>query len=287
VLALLRERSVPAQLISNGGLVTDRVADRLASHGVRAVQITLNGPNPELHAEHTGDVRHFEAALGGVRTLAERGIHLVGCTVLTHLNAFSIGATVALWQSLGVRDLSLSRFSPAGRALEHAPRLLPTRDDVVEAFAQARPYAAEQGMRISCTMPIPPCILEPAEVAPIGFGSCAIGTPLQELALGPDGALRNCTLHREPIGGVADVLDPAVDLAALPQADEVTGYRKRYPEFCQGCLHAQSCGGGCGAAADWMLGSGPRRMPDPFLWQHIDDELGRRLGRAPAPAELP
>ena len=137
-------------------------------------------------------------------------------------------------------------------------------------------------MRITCTMPIPPCMLEPAEVAPIGFGSCAIGTPLQELALGPDGALRNCTLHRRPIGGVADVLDPRVDLAALLRADEITGYARRYPEFCEGCLHALSCGGGCGAAAEWMLGAGLRRKPDPFLWQHIDDDLGRRLGRQSA-----
>ena len=287
VLALARDRGVPAQLISNGGLVTPRIAERLHALDVRAVQVTLNGPNAELHGEHTGDPRHFELALGGVRTLAAHGIPVVGCIVVTHLNAASIGATVELWRSLGVHQLALSRFSPAGRALAHAARLLPTRDDVIEAFGQARPYAAGLDMRISSTMPIPPCMMETADVAPIGFGTCAIGTPLQELALGPDGSLRNCTLHRQAIGGVADVLDPAVDLAALLQADEVTGYARRHPEFCAGCLHALGCGGGCGAAADSMLGGGPRRMPDPFLWQHIDDALARRLGRAPATEEPP
>src|SRR5262245_21929051 len=38
----LAAHRVPAQIISNGGLVTDRVAERLAPYGVRYVQVTLN-----------------------------------------------------------------------------------------------------------------------------------------------------------------------------------------------------------------------------------------------------
>jgi hypothetical protein len=74
------------------------------------------------------------------------------------------------------------------------------------------------------------------------------------------------------------VLDPEVDLRALLRAPEVSEYRREIPEFCQGCLHASSCAGGCGAAAEWVIGHA-RRFPDPFVWQHIDDELGARLER--------
>ena len=279
VLALCQQVGLPAQMISNGGLVDDAVADRLASLSVRSLQLTLNGPSAALHGAHTGDERHFERAISGARALRRRGIAVVGSIVVTKRNAAHIAATLELWLSLGVLDVALSRFSPAGRAAKHATALLPTRTDMMHAFEQAQPFALRRGMRLTCTMPIPPCMFEVADYAPIRFGTCSIGTSLQEFALGPDGRLRNCTLHQRPIGEGRDVLGPDVDLVALLEAQDVSRYREQYPEFCQGCAHAQACGGGCGAAADWVLGRGSRRKPDPFLWQHMDDELWAELQR--------
>ena len=34
--------------------------------------------------------------------------------------------------------------------------------------------------------------------------------------------------------------------------------------------------GGCGAAAEWVLGHA-RRFPDPVVFQHVDDEFSARL----------
>ena len=96
--------------------------------------------------------------------------------------------------------------------------------------------------------------------------------------IGPDGKLKNCTLHRTAIGGVPDVLDPSVDIAALLQAPEITEYKKTLPAFCVGCVHASTCGGGCGAAAEWVLGDA-RRFPDPLVWQHVDDDFASKLAR--------
>ena len=74
--------------------------------------------------------------------------------------------------------------------------------------------------------------------------------------------------------------DDEVELPALLEAPEITGYRAKLPEFCEGCLHAPTCGGGCGAAAQWMLGlRDDKRLPDPVLWQHVDDDFERRLER--------
>jgi len=277
LLDLLRAREVPVQIISNGGLVTPALAERLAGYQVRYVQLTLNGPTAAIHGEHSGSPEHFAQTLRGVEALGRWGVPVVGCTVLTSKNAATVGAILERWRSVGVSQAALSRFSPAGGAAAHAARLLPTRGDVMEAFEQAASYAREQGLRISSTMPIPHCMMEVERYAPIELGHCAIGTSMQELALGPDGRLRNCTLHSTPIGG-ADVLAEGLDLAALLADDEITGYRRRYPEFCLGCLYAESCGGGCGAASEWIFGRAkPRRKPDPFLWQHLDDDFAARL----------
>ena len=277
ILDLLKERGISAQIISNGALVTDAMAERLSAYGLRYVQCTLNGATKELHDVHVGK-GWFDKTLVGVRHLLRHGVPVVGCIVMTKKNAPATGDILELWHSLGVRQIALSRFSPAGYAAKHAAQLLPTRGELLTAFRQAVGYARDRAMSISCTMPVPPCAVEVEELTPIQFGTCPIGTSMQEFALGADGRLRNCTLHKTAIGGVPDILDDDVDLPALLGAPEVTSYRKRVPDFCQGCLHADTCGGGCGAAAEWVLGDA-RKHPDPFVLQHVDDDVAARFER--------
>ena len=284
----LRERGVGVQLISNGGLITDRLAARLAGYPIRFVQVTLDGADAAMHEEHVGEGRnHFEKTLAGVRALMEHRVPVVGCIVVTRKNALQVGAILELWKSLGVKNIALSRFSPAGYAAQYAAALMASVADATAALEQALPFALA-GMRITCTMPMPPCAVETERFAPIGFGTCPIGTEMQEVALGPGGELRNCTLHRAACGGVKDVLDPSVDVAALLGAPERSAYRARHPEFCEGCKHVSTCGGGCGAAADWLLGDA-RATPDPFVWQHIDETFAAKLrdARERAKATIP
>jgi radical SAM protein with 4Fe4S-binding SPASM domain len=274
LLDLVAAHGVRIQIISNGGLVDDRVASRLAPYDVSYVQVTLDGPTKELHERHVGE-GHFGPTIEGMRALVRHGVPVVGCIVVTRRNAAHVAATLELFRSLGVRSIALSRFSPAGYATRHVADLLPSRDDLLVAFRQAIPFARD-GMRITCTMPVPPCAVEVEELEPLTFGTCAIGTSAQEFALGPDGRLRHCTLHGAPIAD-RDVLDADVDPAAVVAGREVAEYKKTLPAFCEGCVHAATCGGGCGAAAEWVLGS--RRLPDPFVWQHVDDDFDARLAR--------
>lgn len=277
---LVRSKGVKIQIISNGGLVDEALAQRLAPYGVSYVQVTLDGPTADLHDEHVGGKGHFDKTIIGIKALRAAKIPVVGCIVVTRKNAHHVAETLALFESLDVKDIALSRFSPAGYAARHVAELLPSRDNLLVAFRQAIPFAngsrAEKPkMRITCTMPVPPCAVEVEELAPLQFGTCAIGTSFQELALGPDGQLRNCTLHKTGLADGRDVLDDDVDPAAIVTGAEIASYKKTLPEFCEGCVHASTCGGGCGAAAEWVLGS--RKLPDPFVWQHVDDGFAGQL----------
>ena len=205
LLDLLRSANVGIQIISNGGLITERIAERLANYDVHYVQLTLNGPNAAVHEAHVGPGQHFEKTLRGIRMLHQHGVPIVGCVVVSQQNAPMLGEILRLWHSLNVTSIALSRFSPAGYAVEHAATLLATRAQLMNAFAQAAEVARDCDMQITCTMPVPPCVIETADYAPLEFGHCPIGTEMQEFALGPDGKLRNCTLHEEAIGKVADV----------------------------------------------------------------------------------
>ena len=271
LLDLVQSKNVGIQIISNGGLIDDAIAQRLAPYRVGYVQCTLDGPTAELHDDHVGGTGHFDKTLAGIAALKRAGVTVVGCTVVTKKNASRLAEIIALFRDLGVRHIALSRFSPAGYAARHAAELLPSRDDLLVAFRQAIGFTSgDDPMKFSCTMPVPPCAVEVEELAPLTFGTCAIGTKYQEFALGPDGSLRHCTLHGSSLG---DVLE--TDPAAIVTSRAVTEYRRTLPEFCVGCSHADTCGGGCGAAAEWVLGA--RKFPDPLVWQHVDDDFAARL----------
>jgi radical SAM protein with 4Fe4S-binding SPASM domain len=274
VLELCRAERVGVQIISNGGMVTEAIAKRLGEQRLRFVQVTLNGPDAALHERHVGE-GHFEKTLRGVRLLQQARVPVVGCVVVTRLNARRVGEIFELWRSLGVEHIAFSRFSPAGYAVAQVAELLPGREDLIEALEQAH-ACAEQGMRVSSTMPIPPCAVEIERFPRIAFGFCAVGSGEQELALSPSGQLRHCTLHRGALFGGRDVLDESLQLESLPRSDEISSYKREVPEMCRGCAHEHTCGGGCGAAAEWVLGHA-RRFPDPFIAQYLDDDFAARL----------
>lgn len=268
VLDVLRARGARTQLISNGTLITRATASRLASYSLGAVQITLNGSTAEAHREHVGR-NSFSYAIRGAENVISEGIPITGCIVVTRRNADQVSAILDLWQSLGVRRVALSRFSPAGMSLERMSSWLPRRQDLVTAFTQARAYA-RAGMEIHCTVPVPSCLFDLEDFAPIRFGQCAVGSPFQEFALGPDGALRLCTLHAGKLARGRDVLDPDWDLRDVPSLPEVQNYRARLPQFCQGCSAAASCLGGCSASERYEDEGMPRTL-DPLIRQYFDE----------------
>ena len=138
------------------------------------------------------------------------------------------------------------------------------------ALEQAEARGRDHGMRLQVTMPVPQCVIEHSDYPHVNFGGCPIGTEMQELALGPDGGLRNCTLHTEKIGDAK-----TTSFAELAAAPARMHYRDVTPEFCAPCPLRKSCLGGCGAAAASVLGD-PRGL-DPFVAQHVDDDFSARL----------
>jgi radical SAM protein with 4Fe4S-binding SPASM domain len=270
VLEVVKKHGLRAVVISNGGLVSADHARRLARYDPLFVQITLNGADAALHEDHVG-AGCFEPTLAGIRALVAHGVRVTGSIVVTRKNAAKVGDVLALFRSLGVTAVALSRFSPAGYAASQTAELLPSRGDLLEALRLAEPFARD-GMELQVTMPVPPCMIDEAEFPNIRFSSCPIGTAMQEFALGPRGELRQCTLHAEAIGDAREE-----SFADLVTSEVVARYRDTTPEFCAPCPLKHDCLGGCGAASVAVLG---RRDLDPLVAQHVDDDLAAALARA-------
>lgn len=278
VLDVCKAKGVGIQMISNGGLVTEAIAERLAPYRIRAIQVTLDGPNAEVHEAHVQG-EHFDATIAGIKALRRHGVRVVGCIVVTRKNAALVGEILELFHELDVEIVALSRFSPAGYAARHAAELLPSRSDIVVALGHGEAQAIRHGFDLQVTMPVPPCVIEHRDYPHVKFGACPIGTEMQEFSLGPKGELRSCTLHTEVLGDVRT--QSMAELVTLPS---LTAYRDTTPEFCAPCPHKRSCLGGCGAAAASLFGDA--RGLDPFVAQHVDDAFAARLREARAPARV-
>ncbi len=267
--ARIRAAGARLSLISNGGLIDRRRARELADLGVGDVQLTLSGGDRATHEDLSGPGT-FDGTLAAFQALRAAGITPLGSFICTARNPRHAGAVVSLLGSMGIRWVAFNRYAPCGAGTERMRELLPTRSQVLVALAGAEDAAAEHGVTVSVTMPIPPCVVDPRRYPHLRFGSCSAGSASAAPAVGPDGSLRLCALQRRAIGSLVDR-----SLAALPYRSEASRFRAALPAFCRGCRVATTCLGGCGAAAEWTRGD-PAEL-DPFVAQHVVPDFWTRV----------
>lgn len=268
-LELCAAHGVPADIISNGTLVTAELASRARSFpSLSVVQITLNGPTAEVHDAEVGVRGAWDRALQGIEHLQRRGVRVVGCMVVTRRSTPFVAETLERMRALGITFVALSRLMSAGQSA-HNLDLIPTRSDLVEVLRQASsPRFRRMYVRISG--PLPSCMVEHRSFPSIRFGWCPIGTTEQDFALGSDGHLRHCLLYGSSLGDARQH-----SFLKLMQGPVVTSYRRRAPEFCRGCVELPRCLGGCGAAALAVFGT--ETALDPLVLQHVDPAFAHRV----------
>jgi radical SAM protein with 4Fe4S-binding SPASM domain len=264
----LRARDLELFLITNGTLVDDEVARFLAPR-FGSVQLTLAGAEAAGHDAICG-AGSYARVVAGLDALAAAGVPTSGSFLCTAAGAARAAATVARFVERGVRRVAFNRFNPSGFGLESALRLMPTRSQVLQALEQVEEAAARDDLEISCTMPIPPCVVDEDFYPHVSFGHCAAGGEESEPSLAPDGQLRLCPLQARALGDLR-----GATFRAVWETPARAAFAQATPEFCRDCPHAATCRGGCGAAAEWAFGSAGEL--DPFVAQHVMPDYRARL----------
>jgi radical SAM protein with 4Fe4S-binding SPASM domain len=265
----LRGRGLELYLITNGTLVDDETARFLAPR-FGAVQVTLAGAAAAGHDAICG-AGSYDRVIAGLDALAAAGAAAAGSFLCTSTGAADAAAVLARFVERGVRRVAFNRFNPSGFGLESL-RLMPTRSQVLVALEQVEEVAGREELEVSCTMPIPPCVVDEARYPHVGFGHCAAGRPESEPSLAPDGRLRLCPLQARALGDLR-----AAGFREVWAAPARAAFAQAIPEFCRGCPHAETCRGGCAAAAEWAFGAAGEL--DPFVAQHVMEGYRERLAR--------
>ena len=103
---------------TNGTLITEEVAKRLKKIGVRYAEISIDGPNAEIHDRFRGIEGAFELSIKGIKNAKKAGLEVGIATVATHHNLNRIPEIVQLARDLNVDRIIVFNFIPTGRGME-------------------------------------------------------------------------------------------------------------------------------------------------------------------------
>jgi radical SAM protein with 4Fe4S-binding SPASM domain len=192
----------------------------------------------------------------GIGAAKRAGAHVVAAFVATRRNIGQAEDVARLALALGADGLMFLRFNPGGVAHERAAELLPDSTQIVAALRVLREQRTRGGLPVSVSVPVPPCVVDPAEMEGLGTGFCGAGTERTYLALSPQGEIRPCNHSPTVLGDLR-----RTTLRRLLRGRAYRGFCKAVPEECRKCPHRATCRAGCRAASEACFGDVSRLEP--------------------------
>ncbi len=248
IVGFLAGRGIAVTMITNGSLLPREAVERLASK-VAMWELPLLSAERSVHDRLSGRQGAFDDATLAMAEIAARGGRLVAAFVATALNLEGFVEAAELALALGAEGIMLNRFNPGGRGREHLGLLQASPAQLRALLARADRFAGEFAMPISCSIAMPPCLFDHDRYEHLGFGFCAAGTERAYWTIDPMGNLRPCNHTPTILGNVRDG-----SFWHLVDGSAMDAFGAARPSFCDDCELAETCQGGCKAAAEVCTG---------------------------------
>ncbi len=225
-------------LITNGTLLGDGGrAEGLRAAGLVSAQVSLEGPDAEVHDGLTGVAGSFERTLAGLRALRQAGVHTHTNTTINALNADHLEGLVRLVADLGIARMSANMVIPAGSAADRTIQV--AYSDIGEIVLRVREAARRYGVEFLWYSPTPMCIFNPLAMG-LGNKSCAACDGL--LSVSPAGDVLPCSSYPQAVGNL--LCQPFEAVWGSARASFFR--RKEYaPRECAGCEDLGACAAAC------------------------------------------
>ncbi|MBN8458923.1 MAG: radical SAM protein [Verrucomicrobia bacterium] len=262
IVDFIRSRDISINLITNGSLVTDSIAGQYRGK-ISLWELPLLSHRREIQDAIGGSADFFDHATHAIATLKAYGHTVIAVFVATSNNIAGFRQTAELALALGADGIMLNRFNPGGRGFSHLTELQASPEQLASLLQTADDFAAEFGIGISCSVPIPPCLVDTTRFRNLGFGYCAAGGPNAYYTLDPSGNVRPCNHSRTILGNIN-----RSPLRKIIAGQTMRQFKAARPEFCHGCRMETICQGNCKAAAEVCYGDAC--SCEPFLRTYLD-----------------
>jgi len=152
IIKILKKNNTILEIMSNGSLVTEEVAERLSNIidlETDVVQISLDGSSAEIHDKQRNS-RIFNATINGIKNLRRYNIKVRIAFCATYINQFDVFNTYKLANSLDVQTFSAvpvfkfrkaSLFEDTIDSKQYLEELIRCKEFEREAVTQLRLYA--------------------------------------------------------------------------------------------------------------------------------------------------
>ncbi len=173
-------------VFTNGTLINERVADRIADLDLTAVHISIHGADAETHERLTQIPGSFQKMLRGVRLLRERGVPVVLKTPITRWNQHQLEDIRRIAKDSGC-DIKMAQLLTGTHDFELHPLDLTARyEDLAEQYR--REFIDHLGRVL--------------EVHPYDMNStnCSLGRSI--IGISPDGDIYPCPQLPYPLGNI-------------------------------------------------------------------------------------
>ncbi len=248
ILGLAADKIEEVYVLSNGTLITQKVAKRLAENKIKGLQVSLDAFNPALHDKIRGKPGTWEKATNGIRNAIDAGIPVTVRTTVYSENAQEAIPLLEFAHSIGVKTYAIRRVVPTG-AGANVELLKP--DELQTLFTKTLIRAKELDMLLSLGDPFSRFLLNEQPFAEGSIGGCSIG--LNIIYIAQDGSVLLCPCLPVYCGDVKQETVRSIwrDAEAFSIARSL---RSNLEGKCGRCEYKFQCGG-CRASAYYLTGS--------------------------------
>ncbi len=111
------EKGLYVAVATNGTLINEEMAKKMKEHGIRYVQISLDGMR-ETHDAFRGIKGAFDRAVEGIKNCVKEGFFVNVSMTVTRFNYNEVSKVIELCEELGVNWFMHYNFIPVGRGKE-------------------------------------------------------------------------------------------------------------------------------------------------------------------------
>ena len=238
-----RLKGVGVGIISNGNFAPPEKYLQLVRLGCRLFELPLHSVNPDVHDFMTTVKGSHQKSLHIIKVLIEHGVVPTAVIVLTKFNAETVSETVSYIHSLGISRIMLNRYNIGGEGVSHPENILPTKEQLQNAFKEISDVAVKLQLTILSSVCTPHCVLNPDLYPGIRFSSCSFDVSRRPVVIDYLGNVRFCNHSPVVLGNIFN--NTPEEIFQNPLATE---WGRVVPDFCANCSRLPRCKAGCRAA---------------------------------------